>query len=61
MGFIDALNAEWREVALKLCPYNPESIVGRRWIMGFIEPNFVSDIGEKWLEEGRKARAKLDA
>lgn len=61
MGLIDALNAEWREVVLKLCPYEPESIIGRRWVMGFVDPNFVSDFGSKWLEEGRVARAKFDA
>jgi hypothetical protein len=46
--------------ALKLCPYNPESPAGRLWIMGFLEPNSVSDFGSKYLDEGRKARSEFD-
>jgi hypothetical protein len=61
MGFLEALKADLQEEALKLCPYHPESIVGRRWMMGFLEPNFVSDFGSKWLDEGRAARVKFDA
>jgi hypothetical protein len=59
VGF-EALAADLREEALKLCPYNPESIIGRCWVRGFLEPNFVSDFGSRWLGEGRQARYRFD-